>query len=372
MRIAFLTRSLNYGGAERQLIALAKGLRERGHFVTVAVFYAGGPLEKELRGAQVRVSVLDKQGRWNVFSFLWRLIKFVHLEKPNVIHSYLCVPNILTAFLSLLFPRVRIAWGVRASKVELDKYDWLARFTYRMECFLSGAPDLIIVNSYAGLDYAAAHGFPINKMVVVHNGIDTEHFSPDQQTRRNVRAEWNVGENEKLIGLVARLDPMKDHATFLTAAALLAMERDDVRFVCVGRGSNDYQHVLVELGKELRVADAVIWAGARGDMPAVYNAMDVVVSSSCGEGFPNVIGEAMACGVQCVVTDVGDSARIVGEIGEVVPSKDSEALKVAIERSISKICHDKRAQARRRQRIIELFSLAELVSKTEAYLLRLD
>ena len=372
MRIAFLTRSLNYGGAERQLVALAKGLQERGHLVTVAVFYAGGPLEKELRDVMIDVRVLDKRGRWNTLDFLWRLIKFLHLEKPDVIHSYLCVPNILTALLSLLFPRVRIAWGVRASNVELDKYDWLARLTYRVECLLSRVADLIIVNSYAGLDYAAAHGFPRNKMVVVHNGIDTDRFNPDQEMRRRVRSEWGVGEDETLIGMVARLDPMKDHVNFLRAAALMTKERSGLRFVCVGMGSNDYQKKLIELSEQLRLADAVIWAGPRADMPAVYNAMDVIVSSSCSEGFPNVIGEAMSCGVSCVVTDVGDSARLVGDIGEVAPSKNPEELKAAIERSVSKIIRDNCAQACKRQRIIERFSIAELVSKTEAHLLRLN
>jgi glycosyltransferase involved in cell wall biosynthesis len=372
VRIAFLTRSLNYGGAERQLVALAKGLEERGHFVTVAVFYAGGPLEKELRDAMIDVRVLDKRGRWDAVDFLWRLIKFLRLQKPDVVHSYLCVPNILAAILSLLFPRVRIAWGVRASDVELDKYDWLARLTYRAECLLSRVADLIIVNSYAGLDYAAAHGFPKNKMVVVHNGIDTDRFNPDHEMRRRVRSEWGVGDDETLIGMVGRLDPMKDHVNFLLAAALLAKGRDGLRFVCVGIGPDDYQKKLIELSEELRLTGAVIWAGARADMPAVYNAMDVVVSSSRSEGFPNVIGEAMSCGVSCVVTDVGDSARIVGDVGEVAPSKDPEALKVAIERAVSKISRDGRAQARKRQRIIERFSTAELVSKTEALLLRLN
>src|SRR3977135_3267484 len=134
MRIVFLPRSLNYGGAERQLVALAIGLAARGHALTVGVFYAAGPLEKELHEAGIAVRVLDKRGRWDTFSFLWRLIQFLRREKPEVIHSYLCVPNILAALLSLLFPRVRIAWGVRASDVELDRYDWLARLTYRLEC----------------------------------------------------------------------------------------------------------------------------------------------------------------------------------------------------------------------------------------------
>ena len=134
-----------------------------------------------------------------------------------------------------------------------------------------------------------------------------------------MRLEWGIAECEKLIGQVGRLDPMKDHSTFLKAAALLAHERKDVRFVCVGEGPTGYRDELYSLAKTLGLASRLIWAGSRRDMPAVYNAFDVAVSSSrWGEGLPNVIAEAMACGVPCVVTDVGDSAFVVDKLGVVV------------------------------------------------------
>jgi glycosyltransferase involved in cell wall biosynthesis len=204
-------------------------------------------------------------------------------------------------------------------------------------------------------------------MVVISNGIDTERFQPDSEAGAKVRAEWGVSENTILIGLVGRLDPMKDHPTFLKAAALLSEERQDVRFVCVGVGEETYAKELYQLTNKLGILEQVIWAGGRSDMPKVYNALNIASSSSSyGEGFANVIGEAMACGVPCVVTDVGDSAWIVGDTGIVVPPKNPEALAAGWNSLLNLAVTDQVALAEKaRKTIVENFSLRNLVQKTE-------
>jgi len=364
--IAFLIRSLNYGGSERQLVALARGLHERQHDVTVAVFYSGGPLERELREAGVRVRGLDKRGRWDLLGFLLRLVRLLREEKPDTLYGFLASPNILSVLLKPIFPRTRMVWGVRASNVDLDRYDWLSRLSYGVERRLSRFADLIVANSRAGSNYAVANGFPKNKMMVVPNGIDTGRFRPDPEERRRVRAEWGLAEGEKLIGAVGRLDPMKDHPTFLRAAAMLSQKRGDVRFVCVGDGPADYRRELGALGEELGLARRLIWAGAREDMSAVHNALDIATSSSAyGEGFSNVIGEAMACGVPCVATDVGDSAWIVGGQGLVVPPGDPEALAARWQDVIEKAPEARSAIGLDlRERVVHDFSLDHMIERT--------
>lgn len=372
MRIAFLIRSLDFGGAERQLVALAKGLRRQGHQVTVAVFYAGGRLEKDLREAGVPVIALEKRARWDVFSFAWRLIKFIREQRPDALHSYLGIPNILTVLLKPIFPRMRMAWGVRASNMELDQYDWTARVSYQIERLLSRFADLIIVNSRAGLRYAEMNGFPKERMIVIPNGIDTEAFDMDAEQRERVRAEWQVSASEILVGLVGRLDPMKDHPAFLKAVASLVERRNDLRFVCVGDGPSDYREKLHRMSEQLDLSGKLTWAGARSDMKAVYNALDMIVSaSSYGEGFSNVIGEAMACGVGCVVTDVGDSAWIVGASGEIAPPANAEALAASIAKLADRIRAGVHDREQNRQQVIDRFSVIELETQTEAALLRL-
>ena len=317
-QIMFLLRSLNYGGAERQVIVLAGNLRQKGEPVTIATFYPAGPWGKDLEAMGVPLYNLEKRRRWD-FLFFLRLIKHVRKISPVIIYSHLTTANIFAALLKPMCAPVRIVWGVRSSNMDLKRYGWVDRFVYRLECALSRFADLIITNSHAGLHYAIEHGFPKEKLVVIANGIDTNHFSPDPQSRERVRTNFGLAEQDILIGLVSRLDPMKDHPTFLQAAAILS-EKHKVRFLCVGDGPESYRSWLQSMAKELGIDKRVIWLTAVEDMAAVYNAMEVMTSSSSfGEGFSNVIGEAMACGVPCVVTDVGDAKRILGETGCVIP-----------------------------------------------------
>jgi glycosyltransferase involved in cell wall biosynthesis len=370
LKILFLIRTLQYAGAERQLVTLARGLRQRGHAVTVAVFYAGGPLEEELRKIGVPVRSIQKRGRWDMLGFLWRLIKLVRRESPDVLHGYLSISNIVTALIGIVFPRIRVVWGIRSSNMQLDEYDWLTRVSYRIESQLSRLADLIIANSYAGLRYAVSKGFAGEKLIVIQNGIDTDLFRPDPRARQRLRAEWGINEDQVLIGMVARVDPMKDHATFLQSAALLAKEDKRFVFACVGRSRESEKQKLVALSKQLGLAGRLIWSDARADMPAVYSALDLLVSSSFGEGFSNVIAEAMACDVPCVATDVGDSAIIVGTKGEVIPPRDAGAMKAAITKCVRKSRVSSEQQPRRQQ-IIDRFSVMALEARTEEALLNL-
>lgn len=370
LRVAFLVRSLEFGGAERQLVTLAKALDPNIFQTTVVCLYGGGQLEQQLKDSKVQLLSLGKKGRWDIFVFLWKLIQtFKHLN-PDIVHGYLNVPNLLAIFLKPLLPSTRMIWGVRSSNVDLNRYNWLSRLLFKLECFFSCFADLIIVNSKAGCAYHLAHGFPDKKMVVIPNGIDTELFQPDVDARAKVRAEWGILESTILIGLVGRLDPMKDHTTFLTAAALLLEKRQDTYFVCVGTGHDTYIQEIQNLANQLNIANKVLWAGARSDMPAIQNALDIATSaSSYGEGFSNVIGEAMACGVPCVVTDVGDSAWIVGDIGIVVQPQNPEAL---VAGWLACLEQDRNNIARElRSRIIENFSVQELVKKTETAIVSL-
>jgi len=364
-QLLFLLRSLNYGGAERQVVALATSLRQKGESVAIATLYSAGPWRKNLEAAGVPLYTLGKHWRWDLF-FVFRLIKLVRETRPAILHGCLGIANILTVLLHPLLPNVRIVWGVRASDMDLRRYGWLDRLLYRLECALSRFADLIIANSYTGLNYAVAHGFPKEKMVVISNGIDTDEFLPDPDLRKNVRGNLGVTENDRLIGLVGRLDPMKDHPTFLKAAALLTRERTDVRFLCVGDGPQPYQSRLRLMSEELGLGKRLIWLSSAKDMSAIYNAMDVMtLASSYGEGFSNAIGEAMACGVPCVVSDVGDSKWIVGETGWVIPPGNPTAL-CAGWRQMLELDADARIEQgkKARIRIVHHFGLERLIVET--------
>ncbi|MFN6538010.1 MAG: glycosyltransferase [Nostoc sp. EkiNYC01] len=373
-KIVFLIRDLNYGGAERQLVTLAKALDRQYFDVTVLCFYAGSSLslDNDLKESGIPTICLEKQGRWHLFGFFWRLVQHLQRIHPDVLHGYGGTPNLLTIFLKPFFPSTHMVWGLRNSNNDPDFYGWLGRLHFYLECLFSNFADLIVVNSYAGRAYYLTYKFPPDKMMVIPNGIDVELFHPDLEARTKVRRLWGISQDTILIGLVGRLDLRKDHPTFIKAAALLCEERQDVYFVCIGSGSENYARELYELAHQLGISEKIIWEKARRDMPVVYNALDIIASSSYTEGFPNVIGEAMACGVPCVVTNVGDSALIVGNPNVVVPPKNPEALKNALNKLIESFSIDSCDRTQIRQRIIDQFSVAELVLKTQAALLALS
>lgn len=366
-RVVLLIRSLNVGGAERQLVALAKGLHERHVPVRVLTFYPGGALRPELEAAGVPVEDLDKRGRWDAVPFLWRLYRRLRALRPAVVYSWLTTANTLAVTIGRLAGVPRIIWGVRVSRMEFDRYDWLARVDYSLTRFAARRADRILCNSEAGRTFHAAHGYPPEKLRVIENGIDTDRFRFDSAGRERLRAEWKIGVGEALIGLVARLDPMKDHDTFLRAAALLAQRRADVRFVCVGGGPEKEARRLAALADGLDLAGRLVWAGARRDLPAVYSAFDIASSSSSfGEGFSNAVAEAMACERMCVVTDVGDSARIVGDVGYVVPARNPQALAKGWEAALALPVEERARRGRAaRSRIEAEFSLARMIERTE-------
>lgn len=370
MKILILIRALSTGGAERQAAVLAKGLRKAGHSVQVAVFYGGGALEADLENSGVPLIDLGKRGRWDNLAFLGRLVRTVKQERPDVVYAFLTVANLLSALLSPLFPSTRVVWGLRASDMDLARYDWLVGLTSRIEVWLAGLARIIIANSHAGREHAVRCGFPEVKLKVVPNGVDTLRFRPDREAGQTLRAEWGIGDGERLIGLVGRLDPMKGHPYFLRAAALLGERRAGVRFVCVGDGPADYRRSLRSLAGQLGLESCLIWAGTRADMPAVHNALDIAVSASAyGEGVSNAIGEAMAVGLPCVVTDVGDSARLVGDTGLVAAPADPAGLAEALEAMLNRLAGagPTLSEAARR-RIEEHYSVAALVRNTLAEL----
>jgi len=368
LRVVFLVRSLEVGGAERQLAGLARGLDRARFAVTVCCFYDAGRFAEELRSAGVGIVPLEKRGRWDGPRFFRRLAAEMRALRPHVVHSFLGPPNVAAAFVKPRLPGVRLVWGVRASNMELGRYDYSWRLTSALERFLSRRADVIAANSFAGRDHVVGMGYPPDRVVVVPNGIDVGRWRPDERGGRAVRAAWGVAPDEALIGLVARLDPMKDHETFLRAAALAAAGRPGLRFVCVGAGGGRDRDRLARLAAELGIADRVVWAGPRDDMAAVYSALDVHTSSSAyGEGFSNAVAEAMAAGVPCAVTDVGDSARIVGDTGPVVPPGDPAALADGWRRLLDLGRAERRRLGERcRRRIADTYSEARMIERMAA------
>jgi glycosyltransferase involved in cell wall biosynthesis len=365
VKILFLVRQLNIGGAERQLVILANELASRGHDIVIASYYPGGVLSEGLDSGRVRLVCLEKRSRWDLFSLPVKLWKVLRQEQPDILHGWMHTQNVAATMVRAFRPQTKLVWCVRCANMD-SILDSVERVLLWMQSRLSRFADCVIVNSLAGLEHAVLSGIPRNKMVFIPNGIDTQAFYPDAVAGKRVRADWGIGEAEKVIGKVARFDPIKNHPLFLKAAARVAAERPDVHFVCVGHGDPEYLKQLQELTRLLGIESRVRWIDARPDVRAVYNALDIFCSASLSEGFPNVIGEAMSCGCHCVVTDAGDSKHVVGDTGVVVPSNDVEALTAGLLRELDR----GGLNLPGRQRILENFTVTHLGDKTEQVLAR--
>ncbi|MEO0035230.1 MAG: hypothetical protein RLZZ501_1253, partial [Pseudomonadota bacterium] len=357
MRILLVARSLGQGGAERQLVTLAGELARRGHDVAVALLYPGGPFAAELAAAGIPLHPLDKSGRWDLAGPLRRLRALVRAWRPEILHGYLPVANLLAALAGRAAPGCRVVFGIRASDMDLSRYDPANRLLYRAEAALAGRADLVIANAAAGLEALWRRGAPAGRGVVIANGIDTGRFRPDPAARAEQRARLGIDDATCLVGMIARHDPMKDHATFLAAAEACG---PGFAFVLAGTGTADAPApppdgiALRRLGPVARVE-------------RLMAALDVgALPSRFGEGFPNALAEMMACGVPCVATPVGESAAILGDTGRIVPAGDPAALAEAW-RALAPP-RDPALAHRCRVRIEENYSVARLGARTEAAL----
>jgi glycosyltransferase involved in cell wall biosynthesis len=371
VRILLLVRALGFGGAERQVVDLAHGLARRGHDVGVAAFYPGAAFDRTIRGPNPELIVIGKRGRWDAIGFLWRLIRSVDAWRPDVVYSFLPVPNLAAALCRARFRRrPALVWGLRGTPLELERYDWLERASIHLERMASRLPDLVIANSQRGAAWARGAGFAARRVAMIRNGIDTNRFRPATPAERvAARAALGCKEAAFVVAVVARLDPMKDHPTFLAALAIALQTAPSLTGLIVGDGLPSVAAGLKAKAAGLGIADAVIWVAARDRASEIYHAADVLcLPSAFGEGFPNVVGEAMACGLTCIVTAVGDSAAVVGDTGCVVSPGSPALLARAILDCMKPIRESPPVNLAARQRIVENFGLDTMISATESSL----
>ncbi len=354
-RLSFLIRDLGHGGAQRQLITLAKALTSRGEFAVSVVHFYPGAFESELRAAGVKTFCIGKKHRWDLTGFFFRLVETMRELRPDVIHGYLHESNLMALFLKPLCGFPKIIWGIRDSQTDAATWGVLGKLSFRLNCLFSGYADKIIANSRAGRDYYIRHGYPADNFEIVPNGIDVERFNAQPAPAQS---------RGSIFGLIGRLHPMKDHATFLRALA----EVPEASAVIIGSGDVTYGESLKQLAESLGITSRIEWRPAQDDLTHVYPSFDALVSTSAyGEGFSNVIGEAMACGLPVITSDVGDSAWLVDDTKRVFPAGDHALLAKHMRQMLAMTQEERRTLGQKnRQRIGQNFTIAKMVERTAA------
>ena len=365
MRILHVITALPSAGAEMMLLKLLSFTKEDFTHAVISLKDEGtvGPRIKELGVSLFTLglhpSVPDP---FRAFSLGSITIKF----RPEIIQGWMYHGNVMASLAgTFVRGRATVLWNVRQSLEDVTAYGRTTSAVIRLGARLSHRPAAIVYNSQTGAKQHEALGYDATKRVVIPNGFDCSVFRPDAEARRSVCAELSVPEESILIGLIARYHPMKDQANFLKAAAQLLRAYPSVRFMMVGKGVCKQQPALSKLIDDLQLKGALFLLGERHDTARLNAALDIACSASAwGEGFSNSIGEAMACGVPCVVTDVGDSSYIVGDTGLVAPPKNPEELACAMIRLIEAGAARRRQFGEAARRRIETeFSMPEIARR---------
>lgn len=361
-RVFHVITSLVVAGAETVLWRLLSADRSSGSRV-VGLRDMGAAGER-IAALGVPVEALGLRRMADSLRAVAVLARRIRSARADVVQTWMYHADLLGGLAARL-AGVPVAWGIRQTSLDPRGTRRSTLVVARACALLSRiVPRKIVCCSVASLRTHAAAGYAAEKMIVIPNGFDVASFRPDPRARSSVRRELGLAEDAPLVGLVGRFDPQKDHENFVRAAARLHAARPDVHFVLCGDGIDRGNRALAGWIDGGGLAGRFHLLGRRDDVARLDAALDVATSSSWGEGFPNAIGEAMACGVPCVVTDVGDSALLVGDTGRVVSPRDPEALADAW-LALLRVGAEERLRlgALARKRIEERFELSSVAAR---------
>ena len=367
IKIAHIINSFEYGGAEAMLCnMLTRTDLDRFEPTVVALIddlTVAEPLSKAgipLVTMGMRAGVPDPRG-------IAKLAAHLRRERPRVVQTWMDHSNLIGGLATRIACRAKLVWGVHhslhvpglAKRSTLMTVSACAKLSHWL-------PDRVVCCSEHSKSLYLRNGFTASRTEVIPNGFDTGVFRPDPAARLRIRREIGVDPDATLIGLIARFDPVKDHANFLRAAAILARRLPDAKFLLCGDKIDPRNAMLTTQIDALGLAGRCYLLGPRRDVTRINAALDVATSSSMSEAFPLAIGEAMSCGVPCVATDVGDSAMIIGPAGRIIPPRDPLALAEAwLDILTLDLNHRRRLGLAARRRICDLFDLGAVTRRYE-------
>jgi len=368
MKILHIISGLSTGGAELMLYKLLSVIDRSSYKPVVISLTNEGHLGNHLEKLGIPVHIIKMAAGFpNPFK-ITRLINLVKKINPDLVQGWMYHGN-MAALMAIRFlpKRVSLFWNIRHTPNDLKEEKLMTGMIIRLGAYFSSLPNGIIYNSKVSAQKHKSMGYSERNEKIIPNGFDCERFKPSDTAKEKLLRILNIREEVFLIGLIARYHKMKDHKTFIYSARELIQTYPKVHFVLVGSGINEKNKDLTKQIKDLKIGRNVHLLGERWEIYRITSGLDIACSSSSwGESFSNVIGEAMACGVPCVVTRVGDSAEIVGETGLVVDPGEKDAFVDALQKMIE-MSPDKRRELGRlaRQRIIKHFTLDTVVKQYE-------
>lgn len=369
MKAVHIITGLNDGGAEALLYRFCENTV--GEVDNIVVSFLGcGKYGAHLEELRVKCFFLEMNSIWKILQSFARLIRIIRREKPDVVQTWMFHADFLGGIAARLAGVKNVVWGVHNTTLIYGKSKLTTLLLARLNAALSYIiPMSIVYCADSARRVQEGIGFCKRKGVVIYNGYDCIKFAPDEEAGITVRQELGLDPNQLVIGSVGRFDPQKDYFNLIDAVALLKSELDhDFKVALVGSNLDEANNELVSYIASKELERNFVLVGRRQDIHSVLNAFDMfVLPSAYGEAFPNVLNEAMATGVPCIATNVGDSAMIIDTCGWVVPAQSSSALKEGILNAVAEyVAMDMSWDARKRKcsaRIVDNFSFDRMVSE---------
>jgi glycosyltransferase involved in cell wall biosynthesis len=326
IKVLHLITGLGVGGAETMLVKLLGGL-DRQHFSSSVVSMTGtGAMGPRIADFGIPVHSLGLQRGLPRAGAVPRLVRLIRDFRPDVLQCWMYHADVL-GFLAARIARVpKLVWNIRCSDLDFPTTSRSLRAVFAAHGLLSRFTDATVVNSMAGMEFHRSHGHLPKRWELIENGFDVTRFRADNALRAHGRNKLGLGENDIAIGMVARFDRYKDHATFIESAKILAKQQPSAIFILAGKGMTTENEVIAAHLRAANLVSRTRLLGEYEDTAQLLPCLDIATLCSYTEGFPNAVGEAMSCELPCVATDVGDSARLLGNTGRVVPPRDPQAV----------------------------------------------
>lgn len=365
MKIVHIITGLNNGGAEGVLYRLVTHDQDNEHIV-ISMMDAGkyGPMLLD-KGVKLYCLNMD-QGKFSPKAIV-KLYKILKKTKPNVVQTWMYHADLIGGIVAKSLGIKKVFWNIRHSNFDENHTKASTIKIAKINARLSSiVPKSIISCAEGAVESHVELGYNKDKIIVIGNGYDLSTFNINSNSRSAIREELNIGKHP-VLGMVGRYDPQKNHEGLLEALSLIKKQGYNFDLVLVGRDLNEKNKELLHKIKKLDLYDQVHLLDQRSDIPNIMNALDIhILSSSYGEGFPNVIAEAMACGTPCIATDIGDSALIIGDSGWIVSENNSEELANAIIKGFQEKENEQKWAIKiksARKRILDNFDIEIMVEK---------
>ncbi len=370
IEIIHLTSSFGLGGgAEANLLRLVSNM-DRARFRNTIVTMTEGVQHKRLFADLARSgisvhSLKMRRGIPNLAATI-RLFKIIRRTRPQILQTWMYHADLLGTLVGKLARVPFLAWNLRCSSLSINDKRYRSKFIVKILAKLSWFPGVILANSQAGIQFHRSVGYSPHNWLYIPNSLDTLAFRPDQNAAIWLRAELRLDREVRLVGLIARFHPSKDHATFIEAAGELAADEPTAHFVLAGTGITTDNDRLMCLINSTGFPERFHLLGHRTDIDHITAGLDISCSSSISEGSSNIITEAMACGIPCVATDVGDSSIVLGKFGKTVLPRDPHAFAHACKELLNLSFEERHALGlAARARAEQCFSLSSIVAQYE-------